>query len=311
MNRCPITYLPCEGRYARQGLRKLSRSLERLDPLPYSAAEQLREAAARAPRMSIQGVQPKLSAVIDGRMQGFRLVDTGGRFILKPPHPQYPALPENEDLSMRLAAVAGVQTPFHGLVYAKDGSMSYFIKRFDRVGAKKLAIEDFAQLMGLSRETKYDASMEKLARVIERFCTFPMVEKVKLFRLSLINFLIGNEDMHAKNFSLMTCAGRIELTPAYDLVNTTVVLDGTVEETALPLMGKRRKLDAAILIDYFGRERLGLTRKVIASVTGEIRRALPRWRELIGVSFLPDSLKIGYQDLLKGRVARLLSPEIG
>ena len=59
-----------------------------------------------------------------------------------------------------------------------------FIKRFDRIGRnKKLAVEDFAQLFGLSRETKYDASMEKVAAVIEKYCTFPALEKIKLFRL--------------------------------------------------------------------------------------------------------------------------------
>lgn len=71
-------------------------------------------------------------------------------------------LPENEDLSMRLAAAAGLDTPLHGLIYAKDGSLTYFIKRFDQIGRnRKLAVEDFAQLMGLDRDTKYDASNQR------------------------------------------------------------------------------------------------------------------------------------------------------
>jgi serine/threonine-protein kinase HipA len=68
---------------------------------------------------------------------------------------------------MHLSYVAGITVPLHGLVYSKDGSMTYFIGRFDRVGKNKLAVEDFSQLLGLTRETKYDASMEKIAHVIE------------------------------------------------------------------------------------------------------------------------------------------------
>lgn len=63
---------------------------------------------------------------------------------------------------MRLAEAAGIPVPLHGLVYSKDGSLTYFIRRFDRVGRKKIAVEDFSQLLGLSRDTKYNASMEKV-----------------------------------------------------------------------------------------------------------------------------------------------------
>ena len=84
MSICPITYEPCDGQYSPRGLKQLSRSLSELRSLPYTASDQVFEAAARAPKMSIQGVQPKLSAVLNTRNRGFELVDTGGRYILKP-----------------------------------------------------------------------------------------------------------------------------------------------------------------------------------------------------------------------------------
>jgi serine/threonine-protein kinase HipA len=307
MNICPITYEVCEEKYSPRGLRKLSPSLKQLQDLPYTAADQVFEAAARAPRMSIQGVQPKLSAALNTRKNGFELVDSGGRYILKPQNPQYRNLPENEDLSMRLAAAAGIRVPLHGLVYSKDGSLTYFIKRFDRVGKSKIAVEDFSQLMGLSRDTKYDASMEKVARVIDRYCTFPAIEKIKLFRLTLFNFLIGNEDMHVKNFSLLTRDGLTELTPAYDILNTTIVLPEEHEEIALPIKGKKRKLDPETLIDYFGLMRLGLNGKIIASVLDALHAAAPVWDRLIEISFLPDIMKREYQLLLKKRKQRILA----
>lgn len=306
MNTCPITYQPCEGKYSPQGLRKLSPRLSGLVDLPYTAEEQLREAALRAHKMSIQGVQPKLSARLNAAKQCFEIVDMGGHFILKPQHPQYDQLPENEDLSMRLAATAGLATPLHGLVYSKDGSMTYFVKRFDRIGRRgKLPVEDFAQLMGLSRETKYDASMEKVASAVESFCTFPVMEKIKLFRITLVNFLLGNEDMHMKNFSLIRGQEKVELSPVYDIVNTTIALGRAPEEIALPLMGKKRKLDRSVLVDYFGHERLGIQDGMIARVLQEIESAVSAWPALIERSFLSPELKLKYKDLLNERAARV------
>jgi serine/threonine-protein kinase HipA len=301
MNICPITYEPCEGKYSPKGLKRLSRHLESLSDLPFTAEEQVFEAAARAPKMSIQGVQPKLSAVFSPVNHGFQIVDTGGRYILKPQNPQYRALPENEDLSMHLADAAGIEVPFHGLIYSKDGSLTYFIQRFDRVGREKRATEDFSQLLGLSRETKYNASMEKIAHVIERYCTFPAIEKIKLFRLTLVNFLIGNEDMHVKNFSLITKEKKIMLSPAYDILNTALVMPNSQEEIALPIKGKKRKIKDDLLIAYYGRERLGLSPKVISSVIAEIQRAFPTWENLIGRSFLPHDMKTGYLALFDKR----------
>jgi len=306
MNICPITYAACEQRYSAAGLKRLSRRLTHLKDLPFTAPAMVQQAAARAPKMSIQGVQPKLSAVLNAKAGGFEPVDTGGQFILKPQNPQYRQLPENEDLSMRLAAAAGVRVPLHGLVYANDGSLAYFVKRFDRVGKHgKLAVEDFAQLLGLSRDTKYDASMEKVAQVIEHFCTFPAMEKVNLFRMTLVNYLVGNEDMHVKNFSLIIRDDLVELSPAYDIVNTTIVLAGETDEIALPVKGKKRKLDAAVLIDYFGSRRLGLAPKAMAAVVARIRQAIPQWHHLIDVSFLPVDLKNDFCRLVQARSARL------
>ncbi len=208
MKRCPITYQPISGddelKYSRHGLRMLSRSLTCLDDLTLSAEEQRREAMARATKMSIQGVQPKLSARLLVKEGRFEVVDRGGRYILKPQTHLYPNLPENEDLTMRLARTVGIELPLHGLVFSADGSLTYFIRRFDRgARSRKLAVEDFAQLAGLTRATKYAFSMERLIPILDRYCTFPAVEKLELFRRTLFCYLTGNEDMHLKNFSLI------------------------------------------------------------------------------------------------------------
>ena len=307
MNRCPITYQPCGAeRYSAEGLRKLSRSLAALRDFPYSAPEQRLEAAGRMERMSIQGVQPKLSAVLNVRRQGFEIVDINGRYIIKPQHEVYPQMPENEDLTMRMAALAGIETPFHGLLWCKDGSLSYFVRRFDRTGKNgKLAVEDFTQIAGLSRDTKYDFTIEKMIRIVDDNCTFPLVERYRLYRLLLFCFLTGNEDMHLKNFSLITRQNRVEFSPAYDLLNSTLAMGGTSEEMALMLAGKRKEFRRKDLVDYLGKDRFQLPPAAVDGVLQALARARPAWEQLIGISFLAPRAKQDYLALLAKRFKRL------
>lgn len=302
-NRCPITYKECgEKKYSAEGPKRISARLESLNDFPYSADEQVKEAVARAANMSIQGVQPKLSVRLNIKKQIFEIVDRGGQYILKPQTVSFKEVPENEDLTMRLAEMIKVEVPLHGLLYSKGGSLTYFIKRFDRIGRKKkTAIEDFAQLSGKNRDTKYNSSMEKVASIIEEFCTFPAIEKVKLFNLTLFNYLIGNEDMHLKNFSLINRGIKIELSPAYDLLNSTIILNSE-EELALPLNGKKNRLRKNDFLEYFARERLGLTPKSIDQTLNRISAARPKWTQLIQNSFLSTPMRHQYLKLLETRL---------
>jgi len=308
MNRCPISYDPCSGLYSDRGLKSLSRQLSNLKELPFTSQELRQEASARAIKMSIQGIQPKISARLNIKAQQFDLVDHGGKYILKPQIADYPEVPENEDLSMRLAALAGIEVPLHGLIYGKDKALTYFIHRFDRKGHKgKIHVEDFAQLAQQTRETKYRSSMERVAELIEAYCSFPVIEKVKLFRLTLFSFLTGNEDMHLKNFSIIRRENIITLSPAYDLLNTTIMLPRPEEELALPLNGKKNNLKRQDLVDYFGYERLGVTKKVIDRVLWEMQQAQASWNELIDISFLSAKMKKKYHEVLVSRFSRIFS----
>jgi serine/threonine-protein kinase HipA len=304
MNRCPIAYIPCgNNRYSTAGLKLLSTELKSLKDLEYTAEEQRIEAYNRSSKMSVQGVQPKLSAKLNIREGKFDIVDKGGRYILKPQHHLYPEMPENEDLTMRLADEIGLEVPLHGLIWSKDNSLTYFIKRFDRKGQNdKVAVEDFAQLAGLSRDTKYEYSMERIVNLIDTYCTFPAIEKTKLFKLVLFNYLIGNEDMHLKNFSIITVDNKIMLSPCYDLVNSTIEYKKKEEEIALPLKGKKKYLTRSLLVDYYGKERCELTSKSIETVLGTISSAIPKWKELIDISFLSKEMKKSYNELLDARL---------
>ena len=303
MSRCPVTYEESESKYSANGLKLLSRNLSDLKDIEYSAEEQRHEAAIRATKMSIQGVQPKLSAILNIQYSKLEIVDIKGKYIIKPQHHIYPQLPENEDLTMKMASICGINTPIHGMIYSKDGTLSYFIKRFDRLGKNsKLPLEDFAQLAEEKRETKYEYSVEKLIKLIDNNCTFPQMEKIKFFKRFLFNFLVGNEDMHLKNYSLITQNDKIELSPAYDFLNSSIVLGKDVEESALTLKGKKKNLTKNILIDYLGSERLSLNSVVINNKLNELRNAISSWYDLINISFLNQSLKDDYKELLEKRI---------
>jgi serine/threonine-protein kinase HipA len=304
MNKCPIAYISCgNNRYSDKGLRVLSTGLRSLKDLEYTADEQRKEAFNRAARMSVQGVQPKLSAVLNFKEEKFEIVDKGGKYILKPQHHIFPEMPENEDLTMRLADEIGLEIPQHGLIWSKDNSLTYFIKRFDRKGHHdKIPVEDFAQLAGLNRDTKYDYSMEKVILLIDRYCTFPAIEKIKLFKLTIFNYLTGNEDMHLKNFSIITQDEKSSLSPCYDLINSTIEYKKQEEEIALPLKGKKKKLTRNLFINYFGKERCELTDKSIEKVLETISLSVPIWKELIEYSFLSQEMREKYQTLLETRL---------
>lgn len=305
--RCLITNERWEGPepYSPAGLRRLDRRLTTLAPLPYTREQLIAEAAARAVQMSIQGMQPKVSAVLrvsQGRME---IVDQGGRYIVKPPHLLYAELPENEALTMSLAATLDIEVPVHGLLLNADGTRSYFIRRFDREGWDKRPVEDFAQLTGASRDTKYDSSTERLIEVIDTFCTFPVLERLKFLDRLLFAFLTGNEDMHLKNWSLITRDARVELSPAYDLLNSTIPNPRSREELALPLRGKQSDLRAKEFWTYLANERLGLTAAMIEQIKTRFAQASAGWPERIAASFLSDAMQTRYLTLLDQRRKRL------
>lgn len=304
MNRCPIRYEFCGmDKYSEKGLRMIAPKLTYLNDLPYTAVELRQEAANRAKKLSIQGVQPKLSAAISIVDQEFKIVDQFATYIIKPQNDLFPQLPENEDVTMRMAKVFGLEVPFHGMLYGKDGSLSYFIKRFDRYGkGSKYATEDFAQLTGNSRDTKYHFKMEKLIPVLDEYCSFPAIEKADFFKRILFCYLTGNEDMHLKNFSLITKNGKTTLAPIYDFLNTTIAIKTPEEEIALTLKGKKSNLKAADFVDYFAQERLQLNEKTISTILLQMKKATPKWKELLEICFLNNEMKDKYLELLESRI---------
>ena len=310
--KCPITYENVDSHqktsspYSLKGLHHLDKKLNTLKKFEYTQDEQLDKITRPEAKVSISGVQPKLLVNLNKDEKKFEIAMPGGKYILKPQNPKWPQMPENEDLTMKLADCVGIETPIHGLLYCKDDRFTYFIKRFDRGDyPHRIPLEDFTQLQGKSRDSKYDSSMEEVAQTIQQYCTFPIVEKKELFKRTILIYLTGHQNMHLKNFSLITVNSIVMLSPVYNLINSTIVNASNLEEIALPLNGKRCGLTKEDLTQYYGEEKLHLTSKTIDEVLGQFSNQMSQWKELINSSFLSEGLKKKYIHLLDERKNKL------
>jgi serine/threonine-protein kinase HipA len=262
-------------------------------------------------RIAVPGVQRKLSLSIEkneNETNRFTVVGAlGGSHILKPPTPDYPEMPELENLTMHLAKKVGIKTALHGLIKMKDGAYAYITKRFDRVGAKrKIAVEDLCQLAELPSENKYDSTSEKAGKIIRKYSSNPGDDALRFFEILIFSFLVGNADMHLKNFSLITTADEdVSLSPAYDLLATLLLTTSDHEELALSVSGKKSNLKIESFF-ALGRNLL-IPEKVIAHSIKKQIEARELLEAEIKRSILSDNKKEEFINLIEKRSERLLS----
>ena len=254
--------------------------------------------------IAVTGVQPKLSLQLEktrNETPRLTLVGLYGDYILKPPSEQYPCLPENEDLTMHLAEIAGIHTAAHSLIRLSSGELAYITRRFDRKNGQKIAVEDFCQLTETLTEHKYRGSVEKIGKLVRQFTTNKGYEQQRLFELILFCYLTGNTDMHLKNYALIENAlGQYELSPAYDLLSTVLVLSDE-EESALTINGKKNRLKRTDF-DSLAKS-LQINEKTIAAIYQRFTKILPIWQQFIERSFLSAEMKKQYSNLIIAKLA--------
>lgn len=265
---------------------------------------------------SVTGVQPKLSLDINrgGKNEPDKLTIVGlwGNYILKPQSPVYRAMPELEDLTMRLAEVSGIATAVHGLIRMADGELAYITRRMDRGdGGEKLSMLDMCQLTNRLTEHKYRGAYVQLAQTIKRYSATPMLDVQRFWEIVLFSWITGNSDMHCKNFSLIERRGiGYQLSPAYDLL--AVLLTGIKDddELAMPLVGFGAEDGKAI--NGFGRmsflgamTQSGIEDKVANRIIDKMILSARKWDKVIDSSFLVEEMKSAYKSLVAERLERL------
>ncbi len=234
--------------------KKLIKELFNTSKLPiidFSLQDASQKAQKLAGKLSISGVQPKLSLKLDKKNNSLIPVAEGGEYILKPQTAAFLNIPENEQCCMDIAAEFKINVPPHCLLSLKDGSLAYIVKRFDRESGEKIHQEDFAQI--LSAGDKYKGSVEQIGRKLKEISTAPGYDTQLFFERVVFNFIVGNGDAHLKNYSIAyKDKNAIRLTPAYDIVCSKLAIPKE-EDSALSLNGRKNKLkreDFDKLADY-------------------------------------------------------------
>ena len=275
----------------------------RAPEVPFRATDVTREAQKMVGRMSISGVQPKLSVIHDPIKHQVFVVERGGLYILKPQTERFESIPENENLCMNIASTFGIEVPPHGLLPLLDGSLVYLVKRFDRLeDGSKLQQEDFQQLLQI--DDKYDGSYERIANYIKEHSSVPGLDLIRLFERALLFYALGNGDAHLKNFSLLRSEEiGYQLSPAYDIVNSRLALPEEQEEVCLSLQGKKNRLSAR---DFFGlAEHFGLTRKQADNSLDRLHDLKSTIEAMIRGSLLRSDLREGFLGIFRDRMTRL------
>lgn len=178
-----------------------------------------KEAAVLTSRASLSGVQPKLAVVKDGKAFRAARIDELSTHIAKFPSSGHPDLVENEYLTT-LAFKALVPDDEIVELDIKDvhGNEALLIKRFDRIEGGRIHFEEFNQLLNKRSRTKYEGAHKDMADFIRDTDGCLPSQNYLLYRRILAGLLLGNTDMHLKNFAMFHTDSGLRLTPTYDQV---------------------------------------------------------------------------------------------
>ena len=281
------------------------------EPSPDTGTVEANEAVKSVGRISLSGAQPKFSIVVDDDKLRYIREGEQGTFILKPRPTAYQIINRdfcvaNEHVTMQIASqVYGIETSANAICFFNDGTPAYITRRFDVHSKGKYKQEDFAALLGYTKDNagsnyKYDkASYEECAEVIHKYVKATLVDIRRFFRIILFNFVTLNDDAHLKNFSLIERNGEYRLSPAYDLINTSLQL----MNPHIFALDKGLFKEGMVFSDThtisrsdfeeFGK-RIGLPIKVIKQEIDMFATEQPLVKELLGRSFLSPSLQKQY-----------------
>lgn len=322
---CPSTLAVGYGAYSPKAIKHLFCGV-RVSPLLDFGIDGFRmtEDIVRAVnRISVSGAQEKFPAVVENGKIRLAADNEKATYILKPaPWDETIAtrkqIPANENLTMQIASqVYGIRTAANGLCFSPSGEAIYITKRFDIAeDGSRYGMEDFASLVGKDEgeggvNYKYDGSYEDIALSIRKYIPAWPVAMEEFFRLLVFNYIYGNGDAHLKNFSIMKYGDDYRLAPAYDLLNTSVHIDGDDFGLSGGLSSSMEKSDVydrtghpcRTDFERFGRI-AGLKEKRLKAVLDTFS-VLPQLSStLISNSYLTDKMKRSYLRTVDTRIRR-------
>ena len=270
------------------------------------------ENAAVNQSLTVPGVQKKLSLNLAGDADArLTIVDYPTGYILKPQTKEYASLPEFEDLAMRLADLAGIKTVPHALI-KMNGEYAYITRRIDRYIkndiVRSYAMEDFCQLSNRLTQDKYKGSYENCGRIIRTYSDRPGLDLSELFLRVAFSYIIGNSDMHLKNFSLREkepANRNFCLSSAYDMLPVNIIMPEDVEQLALTMNGKRRNIRRTDFVKFA--ENCNIPAKSANAMLNKLCSLSDDFLVQCDQSYLSDGLKIKTKELIMQRIDVILT----
>ena len=299
MNRCQLCGNSLESnRFLHKTCNQMLFGTNYLPEIDLTLSEISIKAQQMTGKLSISGVQPKLSIKLNKETKQLEIVATGGEYILKPQTLTFPYIPQNENLCMTIASQLGINVPPHSLIKLKDNNWAYIVKRFDRIQENKIHQEDFWQI--LVKKDKYLGSHEEIGKKLIEISEIPGLDIQLFYARVVFNFIIGNGDAHLKNFSITyDKTGQVRLSPAYDIVSSKLVIPQE-EDFALSINGKKNKItrkDFDILAEY-----LRIPKRISQQRFFGYNKTI---KSLINDSLLPKKYKTTLTEIVTERFSRL------
>ena len=240
MNVCASTLKPGYDGYSPAAIKKLFGGIQTspVIEIDFDKDANREDVASNMERISVSGVQEKMSAIVDNGKIRLCMPNEQSTHILKPAPLDYDLktrhlIPANEHLTMQIASQAfGIVTAENGLCFDLKGRSVYITKRFDIMSdGSKSQMEDFASLIGKTESAngkhyKYEGCYEDIAIAIKSFVAAWPIAIERFFNIVVFNYIYGNGDAHLKNFSLQRINDEFVLAPAYDLLNTSLHING-------------------------------------------------------------------------------------
>jgi len=276
-------------------------------------------------RISVSGVQEKFPAVIEKGSIRIAGDNEQSTYILKPAPwdetlRERKQIPANEHLTMQIASqVYGIKTAANGLCFTPKGRIVYITKRFDILpDGTKMLMEDFASVIGRNEQEdgknfKYSGCYEDIALAIRKNVSAWMVDMERFFELVVFNYIYANGDDHLKNFSLILQGQDYRLAQAYDLMNTSLHIQGDDLGLDRGLSPNIEKSDEYIRTGHPCRRDFERFGKRIGLVTSRVDRILNAYMvlpesvtALVERSYLNEKMKRYYLRIVKERISRFI-----
>ena len=332
MNNCKITLkkLPKSSKYdgfSDSGVRHLFGTLKVSPIVDFDRQDLESYPTSHNGKMSISGFQPKMSAtVIDDKLV---LVKENGTFIIKPSPAQFPNLAENEHAIMTLASICKFPVPPFGLIQLNNGELAFIIKRYDRENGIKLHQEQLDSAMGVddkfgningSQAVSYSKAGAFIAKNLKA-----LQEYAEFYRRVIFSYVVGNNDHHLRNFSLLyTSNGALPtLSPVYDVVSVEPYSEYFLSSyMALPLLTSQESDNDEDIDTGFDRkygqydrqdfirlgEEIGLKMQVAVKLLDDLLKGIEKAIPIVSVSFMDAEHKQSIERLIRHRIM-ILSDE--